>query len=900
MDPRLQFQRASLLPRFSARTIVPRFMTLVTRRFARLLLAAVIGCSCLFAREPLAPPAPLAGAPDPAASETLLTQSAARRALELGFPTLAAEMYQVLLARPGVGLKENNELVTALATAYLNDNRVAEAQQVLKQFIGTPDAAVRLRLAMVAARQKRFDAARAELAQFKPADLPEHDRGWYYFLQGLLADAANDFSRSGALYEQAVESSVSELERARFILAREQAKLFLGAASDAQVATFRQNMERFSGKSLGFRAVSDLAIALNTRGDRGGAIELLQRQLQNLPREQRAVADEWSLLLGLIAGPTEGAGRNALRILLTSGADRDKQRVALQLLGRASTDSARREDFRAKLDELIQAPKPHPLLEELLLFRAELALADRKEGQANLTRAEEDANQLLERFPGSQLKGLAYGVLTNAAWERGQYRNAANLAAKAREEWPRGEMRSEFGVLVAEAYFRGNDYVSAADAYGAALNEPPSGVPAGNLMFQEVLSNIRAARLDLAAKLVDDRSRDPRFDARNRWQSEWNLTRAFQADGKINIAYDRLNRLLADTASASTIPPELLARMRWLQARLSFDVGDPRRTLALTEALLGSVEGLEATLKADILSTTLLLQVQAHYAVNEDAPSEKATELLHRLRADFPASDAAAYSFIVEADAAARKGRLVYAQGLLTSLQRDFPRSPYAPYALYQAAGYAEQRGQSANYREANQLIELLVTTYPDSELVFYARLQQGHLMRKLTEFGLAQQVYAELDNNPKFAQHPGRAAAQLALADTHAAQAASDPSHLETAQRIYERLLDLSDAPLDLRVEAGYKYGLSLARHEQPDAAIRIWGLVIGFLTQADGKPIRFGPQGRYWLARTLLEFGDLLRAQGKSDQARGAYELVVRSGLPGGDIARESISRLQPVGSP
>lgn len=874
-------------------------MIFVPRRLAWIALVAAFACSLALGREPLSSPAPLLNAPNNGAADSLLTHEAARRALELGFPTLAAELYQQLLAKAGLTESEHNLLVTELATAYLNDNRVAEAQQVLQQVIGPPEPATRLRLAMVEARQKRFDAARGEIGTIRVNDLPERDRGWYFFVQGLLAEAANDFNRSGSLYEQAVESANSVVERARFILAREQAKLFLGGASDAQVATFRQNMERYAGKSLGFRGASDLAVALYTRGDRSGAINILQSQLQNLPREQRAVADEWSLLLGLIAGPTEGAGRNALRNLLTSGVDRDKQRVALQLLARASGDQTRRDEFKSKLDELIQAPKPHALLEELLLFRAELALADRKEGQANLTRAEEDANQLLERFPGSQLKGLAYGVLTNAAWERGQYRNAANLASRARDEWPRGEMRSEFSVLVAEAYFRGNDYVSAADAYGAALNEPPSGVPSGNLMFQEILSDIHAERLDVAAKLLDDRNKDPRFDARNRWQAEWNLTRALQAHGKINIAYDRLNRLLSESGSANTIPPELLARMRWLQARLSFDLGETQRTLTLTDTLLASVEGLEPTLRADIVSTTLLLQAQAAFALNDDASSVRATNLLKRLRDEYPTTDAAAYSYIVEADAAARKGNLVFAQSQLNNLQRTFPRSPYAPYALYQAAGYAEQRGQSANYREANELIELLVKSYPESDLVFYARLEQGHLLRKLQEFGLAQQVYAELDNNPRFAQHPGRAAAQLALADTHAAQAANDPSHLEAAQRIYERLLDLSDAQPDLRVEAGYKYGFSLSRHDKPDAAIRVWGLVISLYTQSDRKPLLFGPQGRYWLSRTLLGFGDLLRGQGKSDQAREAYETVVRSGLPGGDIARDAISRLQGAGS-
>ena len=872
-------------------------MSDVTRRFARLALALMVYVSGLAAADPLDPLAPLVSGPrSPRPSETLLTDEAAQRALQMGFPSLANQLIEEMLGKPDLPVDLHNELVLDQTVALLDDNRVADAEQALRDFTGPPTAAVHLRAALIAGRQRRFDVVRTELAVFKPDELPEIDRAWFYFLQGLLAESANDFNRSSQMYQQAIDAAHSSVQKARFILAREQSRLALGEATEGQIASYRQNMERYAGRALGYRAVSDLAIALNSRGDRGGAISVLQTQLQNLPREQRLVSDEWMLLLGLIAGPSDGAGRNALRNLLTSGTDRDKQRVALQLLARNATEPSRRDEFQAKLDELIGAARPHPLLEELLLFRAQLALANRKEGQANLTRAEEDVTQLLQRFPGSQLKGFAYGILTNAAWERGQYRNAASLAAKSREQLHAGETRARLGLLVADAYYRANDFVSAAEAYRAALDELPAGVPPGNLIFQEILAEIHAGQLEQAAKLVDDRAKDPRFDPTNRWQAEWDLTRALQADGKTTLAYGRLNQLLDISAEAGAIPPELRARMRWLQAKLSFDVGELQRTVVLTSSLLGNLEGLDKNLKADAASTTMLLQVQAAYALNQDAPSPQATSLLQRLRAEYPNTDAAVKSYLFEADAAARKGLLVEAQTLLTSVAANFPKSPYVPYALYQAAEYVEQRGQGVNYREANDLIERLVHDYPDDDLVFYARLKQGHLMRRLSEFGRAQQAYASLDNDPAFANHPGRTAAQLALADTHAAQAANDPSHLDEAHRIYERLLDLPTAPIALRIEAGYKYGLSLSRHGQTDTAIRVWGLVMNFLVTANGKTDTFGSEGRYWLSRTLLYFGDLLRTEGKLEQAREAYDLVLKSGLPGASSAQEGIVRLQP----
>ncbi len=869
-------------------------------RLAAPLVVSLFFLSRLLAADPVETTVPLAGnVPSQPSHEALLVQDGAQRALEMGFPSLAIQQLDGLIASPGLTAVQRNALLLDRVTALLDDNRVSEAEQTLQRYTGNQTAAYHLRAALVAGRMRRFEILRAELAAFRPDELTDLDRGWYYFLQGIAAESGSDFGRAAQYYQQAVDAAGSSVQKARFVLAREQSHLALGEASDAQVASYRQNMERYAGRALGYRAVSDLAIALNTRGDRSGAISVLQTQLQNLPREQRLVNDEWMLLLGLIAGPSEGTGRNALRNLLTSGNDREKQRVALQLLSRNATEPGRREEFQAKLDELIALPKPHPLLEELLLFRAQLALTDRKEGQANVTRAEEDVTQLLQRFPGSQLKAFAYGILTNAAWERGQYRNAANLATKSREQVPPPpkETRARLGLLVAEAYFRSKDFGNASDAYRAALEDLPPDIPAGKVIFQQVLSEINAGRPEQAAILLDTRSSDSRFDAENRWQAEWNLARALQAEGRGSLAYGRLNQLLDIASEVASIPPELRARMRWLQARLSFDVGESQRTLTLAETLLLNLDNLDPALRADVASTTLLLQVQAIFAINQDAPSDQATGLLKRLRAEYPISDAAVYSYIFEADAAARKGQLVEAQRGLTSLADNFPKSPYAPYALYQAAGYAEQRAQEKFYREANDLIERLVSRYPDSDLVFYARLKQGHLMRKLSDFGRAQQVYADLDNTPAFSQHPGMPAVQLALADTHAMQAANDPAHLEAAHRIYERLLDLPSAPIALRVEAGYKFGLSLSLHGQTDRALRVWGSVMKFLDPKTPTVKTFGSEGRYWLSRCLLQFAELLVREMKLDQAREAYDLILRAGLPGASLAQDGIARLQPA---
>jgi tetratricopeptide (TPR) repeat protein len=302
--------------------------------------------------------------------------------------------------------------------------------------------------------------------------------------------------------------------------------------------------------------------------------------------------------------------------------------------------------------------------------------------------------------------------------------------------------------------------------------------------------------------------------------------------------------------------------MAWLQARLSFDAGLPARTLELVSSMEDSLGGLPPQLLTEIASTGELLQAQANLALGREAA---ALDILGRLRTAYPRTDAALYSYIVEADHYARQDRVAQAQDLLTQVADRFPDRPYAPYALYQAALQAERLGQETNLREAEKLIESLVSLvnkYPNSDpggdLVFYARLKQGDLLRELNQFPQAQQVYESLLNN--YPQHQDVVLAQLALAECHNAQSATDPSHAESARILFEHLLYRLDAPIDVRVEAGFNLGLLLERRGQHDQAQAVWwrDVVTGFLLDT-GQAADLGAKGRYWMARTLLEIGKL-----------------------------------------
>jgi len=831
-------------------------------------------------------------------------EAAAQRALQLGFAPTAEALLQELLDSSETPAGARNRLVLALAGAYLDEGRMADAEQALGRYAGLKGASWHLRAGLIAAHRRQADAARAQASQVKPEELPAAERGWAHFLNGMIADLAGDFARRNQAFEEAVKSAVSEMQRTRFQLEQMRVTLLESPTTEQEAGRLKQNMERLQGEKPGHAYARYYAIALNALNRRSEAIALLQRQLQYLPQEEKQEQDDMRLLLGLIAGGDNGLGRNALFGLLDRAVSREPQRLALLLLAQASENGAARAEFRAKLDQLIAAPAAHPILEDLLVNRAQLALREQSYG-----RAEEDAKTLLERFPGSQLKVQALGVLTGVAWEGRRYRTAADYAVKLRAELPAGDARAQVGVLVADADFRAGDYKNAADAYASAQRELPAGIEPGVLLFQQVLAEIRssrldASRLDAAQALLDSAAAGSAIDPERRWEAEWNLARALQVQNQVRPALLRVTRLVQEPGAAAR-RQDLYVRMAWLQARLSLEAGAPADAIRLADALLARLgaaeaQSLPAALRTDVASTSVLLKAQALLESGKTRPAAagEGLDLLKRLRADYPKTDAAVYSFITEADYYAARYEVNEAQSLFTKLADTYPDNKvYAPFALYEAALNAERRGQDNFYEDANALIERLITTYPESELVFYARLKQGDLLRKLNRFSLAQGSYQWLEIH--FPQHRDILLAQLALADCHYALASSDPSHWESAAAIYERLQDLPAAPVDLRIEAGFKHGNAQAKRSHADRAQAAWMLAIDTFLLDPARAPQLGAQGRYWMSRTLLELGDLYEKQGKLEPARRAYGLLISQRLPGEGLARQRLARFS-AGAP
>jgi cellulose synthase operon protein C len=883
-------------------------------------LVSVLGfAGAARAQEPLTPVSPLASAPARVSPANLvMILSAAQRAQDLGIPWLAVGLYRQARDVPGA---DRGAITMSLVTALLDANEAAEAEKILAEITEPHGAAWHVRAGLAALQLKKRAAAQAAWDAINPDEVSLADKPWYWFLGGALYDTATprDEKRANQLYNNAEFAATTELSKARFQLAGERVRLStLTKPTEAEAQRALEGYRSFQGQVLGYQYARYHAVVLTELEQRDKAVDFLTRAIAAIPAQDRQARDDMRLFLGVLGNrERNGAGRNALTQLLESGQSAERQRQALQLLAAASAKGPEREDYEKLLNKFADAKPDHPIKETLLYFRAQLEL-----GEKDYPAAERDAVALLKQFPVSQLKVHALGLLAQSAWEQRRYRQAANYAGQAQTELttravattaaasPRppifsGKVRADLGVLEAEAYFRALDYRNSADAYAAVLRQQradlePSKI--GALMFQRVLAEIRAQ--GDAAKVLDELTRDPAFDVENRWQAEWHLARDLQTRGPAAVkqALTRVTMLLDRPMPAgAALKPDLHARIAWLQAQLALDSGDAEQAVRRVEALLATPLAIEQPLKDEIASMAVLLKARAEFALTRAAA---ALETLKRLRETYAKTEAAVSSFLIESEYYADRENLDEARKTLVKLidNTAYKNSDYVPDALFRLALLSERLGGEQNLRQAIRRIEEMVELEIQggrslSPLMFRARLEQGHIFRKLNDFPSAQRAYEEVVN--KFSQRADVVYAQLALAECHNAQSATDRenrAHADLAQSLFEQIRDRFDAPLDVRVEAGYNLGKLLERRGKLSEAAKVWwvDVITPFLVE-DTDPLRHAAKRPWWLARTLVDVGDVLQRLDRSEEAKQAYLLLLKSGLPNGEaIARVRLEQL------
>ena len=814
---------------------------------------------------------------------------AADEALKSGLSAIAGRLYRTVLQSDEVEGKERERIALNFSSALISEGEFEEAATIVEEYADSLDPGFLMRRALLSYQTGDFDATSEILKEVKVDQLGSGDRAWFHLLTGLVEESRQDPIRAERQYQLAKDESDSESQKAHFdaIIYRSRL-LFLrpGQLHPNLVTDLREKLRSSRGSFQGFQNAKILAVVLHELGETKEAIGVIEEQLGIESVKESELEDELLLLLGLIAGEETERGKNAFSRLLGKDGNRKLQKIAIRILGQVALSSGQQRQIERLLSELVERPTAHSLLDELYYFRAFLRLQN-----GHLGASETDAQRILAEYPGSPLADRAIYLLAYLAWLRDppQYRSAADYLNQLRGRLEETKARSELSVLVADCYFLNGDYERAAEGYETALGEAQDNGVRGALFFQRVISEIEAGRLEEAASYLDSSETGNGISPVDRWRAEWNLISRMKETGGVGVAFERIQQLLSGSRLIE-IPPELQVRLMWLEAQLSLEANEPEKTPPMVAQILTALARVPDTeigkeQREQIISHSLLLHGRALFALKRE---EEGLRIFEELRSIYPKSRPSILSYALEARHYSAMNHLAKAQQRFVALADEFPESEYAGVALWEAAEIASQRDQE---EEAGRILQDFVERYPDHKLVYYARLRQGDLSRELDDFATAQSVYENLIN--QFFDHPERFRAEISLADCYLAQAGMNPGRLDDAVVILEHLVDLPDMPLDLRLEAGFKWGFALAKRNQQTRAQEVFWLVLDRFLSGNPGEGETGARGRYWLARSILELGELLEEELRFEEARRVYTYVNTYGLPGRATAEARIDR-------
>lgn len=817
---------------------------------------------------------------------------AAQAALQSGLPATAAGIYESLFEQGGLNKEDRESITLDYVAALIAQGRYRVAEELLRD-LPVLYAVNRRRLyqaSILYAKGTRLDVAaiRLELSGVSPEALSRVDLPWYYLLNGILADKEGDSSRAEDYFRLAEEVAASAKQSALFTSLTFRQKLLKSQADENLLVEIRGQYEALKGQSVALPFLIEYVVLLHGLGRDAEAIRVLEAGIADVDasylKEDRG---ELLLLKSLIFGPESSEGSAALKELVRSGLDSEITVTALQLLATVPDGDA---DLMALLSEIINWAEPHPLLPQFYFLRCQLALANPE----TTALAEEDARYLLEQYPGLSEIGSVYRLLAYAAIQRDppRYRMAADYLLELRERTTAPELLGQLNRLIGDCYFLNRDYANAADFYESANSDMRPGSAGSNLLLRLIVSQIRAGKLEAALAQIEASDLEGRMDAGGRWRIEWSIALALRANGQAERALSRVRALIGRTSSS--VPTSLDLRLRWLDAHLSLQLGDSLGIADKLDALLARIdsmpeEALDQTESTRLQAELLLLKSESMFALGQ---TEAALEVIAKIRKELGGQMAAQRTYFKEASYHASLRDYGAAKQVLVLFLQDYPNSVMVPQALFEAALHCQKQGPE-QYGEAVVLLDRLVQGYPESELVYYAGLKQGDLLRLMNNFAGAQLIYENLIN--RFPAHRLRYAAELSRADCIAALAQDGGGQIIEALSILERLLDQSDLPVEVQVEAGYKWGRILARNGDLAGATSVLGLVASrYLFDAATAP-ELTSVGRYWLSRTVFTLCDLLEAAGEPGEAEKLYRKLVAFNLPGRSFALARIEQLE-----
>ncbi len=502
----------------------------------------------------------------------------------------------------------------------------------------------------------------------------------------------------------------------------------------------------------------------------------------------------------------------------------------------------------------------------------QLGLADSLSQLGAWNEAAAEYQTWLDAFDGGVGTASALAGCGWALWSAGRFEEAAKLFAGAVEAEPDPGRRLPLLHKLADAQFASGQFTKAKSSYASVLAAAPVGEElAGRAQLQLAETEIMVGEIEAGEIRLLDLSRAKKESEFSR-TATLRLGALYEERGALETAIEQYSRLIESCPEPEPCAAALLSRglIRYRMGSFQLALDDFVRIR----------DQLPETKPAD---QAMFMRGWCLYLLGKDA---EALQICGQFLVDYPQSDFAPDVRFWLGEHAFNSGDAESAERFFASVATDYPASPRAPDALFWAGRAATVRRA---HLAANEHYNELMSRFPDSSRVAETLLAQGDVLSELGQFSAAILAFNEVI--VKYPQRPEAMAAWGRKGDCQYTLGQENPARYEEALLSYRTLLDFSGAPVDLRLQAGYKIGRCLEKMGRSTAALdRYMEVVYSFLQEAQ-PPV----EATVWFTRAAFGAAALQERSGNWKQAVGIYGRVADSGIPAASEARDRMERIR-----
>jgi len=794
-----------------------------------------------------------------------------RAAFEDGlYPLAQRRLEEVVEAAPD--RRRQAEGALWLARVHLAEQKPQKALKLLESYANY-SRSLEMKSGFAQARAQAYadlnqmDAAARELVPFKEAYAEEAvtPRALHLLSRVEAARGNWDVARAGCEQLEALAPDGSETPSAWLELGKAMAAA--DQAEDAlEVFTHLETM----GRHPVWRERASLqAVELQlSSGDKDGAMERLRTLAAN-PNLSPATRSRGYQIVAQTFG-SESNYPAALEMIdwgIASAADPAQRLESQAIKARLLLLSGQVEEG-VELMRSVAAQVP----DEEKSAQLQLGLAD---GLARLEKWEEAAAEYqawLDAFdgrPGSAEALAGYGWVL---WSSGHPEEAASHYERAVAAETNAAHQLELRIKLADAQFASRQYSKARATYSQALEEiPPGSDAAGRAQLQLAETELALEDIEAGEIRLIDLSRD-QADSRFSRSATMRLGMLYEERGALETAMEQYGRLIEACPE-----PEICAEALLSRGLIRYRMGSFQ--IALDDFIRIRDEFAETKPAAQ----AMFMRGWCLYLLGKDA---EALSVCEAFLAEYPDSAFTPDVRFWLGEHAFNLGEYEMAESRFASVASDHPDSPRAADALYWAGRAATARRA---YLEANEHYNALMARYPDSSRLASTFLAQGDVLSELGQFAAAILAFDEV--LVKFPQQPEAMMAWGRKGDCQYTLGQEDPGRYEEALLSYRMLLDFAGAPVDLRLQAGYKIGRCLEKMGRAAASLdRYMDVVYSFL-QETGAP----DEATVWFTRAAFAAAALQEHAGQWKKAVGIYGRVANSGVAAAPEARNRMDRIR-----